>query len=485
MKLFKRSLRNRFFFSLITLVFGATILIAAVTIFQYQDEAEHYQRDKLQRKVASIEASIDYQIENTTYPVNTKHIPLIFKDKIYEISHIHDTQIKLYDLEGNLLKSSQATFLRHPDSTQLDVLILNRLKNSIGNHFYSSHNDGDHKYLSSFSYITDKHFKPLAILSLPHIENFGFMEKEIHDFLLILGQVYFLLIIAAIILSYFFSRYITKSIDKISTKIHDTRVDQKNQKILMPSVPLEIKGLIKAYNSMVDELEESAVKLATSEREQAWREMAKQVAHEIKNPLTPMRLNMQSFEYHFDPKDPDIKTKLHEFSQSMIEQIDTMSTIASAFSNFAEMPQPKNERLNVPEVIKTALDIFEEGHISFATESEELYTIFDRTQLIRVITNLIKNAYQATKEGETPQISVSISCIDELIQIDIADKGTGIADEHKQHIFEPKFTTKTSGMGLGLGIIKQIIEAYKGQIYFKSQLGKGTTFTVKIPKHTS
>src|SRR5690606_22883214 len=157
----------------------------------------------------------------------------------------------------------------------------------------------------------------------------------------------------------------------------------------------EIYALVAAYNSMIDELEESAVKLATGERERAWREMAKQVAHEIKNPLTPMRLSVQSFHRNFNPNDPNILQKVEEYSNTLIHQIDTMSSIASAFSNFAKMPAQQNETLNVPKIVKLALDIFNEDYIIFSTEQEEILAKFDRTQLIRVVTNLVKNAIQA------------------------------------------------------------------------------------------
>lgn len=485
MKLFKRSLRNRFFFSLIILVFGASILIAGVTIYQYRDEAKKYQKDKRERKLNSIEASINYQIENTTYPVDTKHIPLIFKDKIYEISHIHNLRINLYDLEGHLLKSSKATFFRQQDRTDIPQKILFSLKNSAENHFVIQRVDKDgKKYQSAYAYITDTHFKPLAILNLPQIKNDGFMKKELHDFLSILGQVYLLLIVAAVILSYFFSKYITKSLNAVSEKIYATRVDKRNQKILIKNVPQEITGLIKAYNAMVEELEESAAKLAAGERERAWRDMAKQVAHEVKNPLTPMRLSIQNFERNFDPNAEQSEEELRDFSQSLIQQIDTMSAIASAFSDFAKMPKQNNELLNVPEVIKLALEIFKEDYLTFSSEKEEIWAHFDRTQLIRIITNLVKNAIQACSDQKTPRIEVTVGLKSEKIFVKIEDNGQGISEENKNRIFEPKFTTKSSGMGLGLGIIKNIIETYKGKIYFESIENKGTTFMVVFPKNT-
>jgi len=204
------------------------------------------------------------------------------------------------------------------------------------------------------------------------------------------------------------SKYITKSIKNVSDKINQTRLDKRNEKILLPNASEEIFNLVNAYNDMVEELGESAVKLAKSEREQAWREMAKQVAHEIKNPLTPMRLTVQSFEQRFDVNDPKIKEKINEFSKSLIQQIDTMSSIASAFSNFAEMPKQKREELNVVEVVKLALDIFNEDYIRYFHEEEILFAKLDKTQLIRVVTNLVKNATQSLENLENPQIEVKV-----------------------------------------------------------------------------
>lgn len=484
MKIFRRSLRTRIFLSMIFLVLGASILIASVTIYQYKDEAEKYQIDKLKQKETSIRASINYEINNTTYPVYTKYMPLIFKDKIYELTNVHNTKINIYDLNGTLLKSSQPTFFRDSLSTKMTKKALNGLRNSQTKRFVIHRTDKDgNDYQSSYTYITDKYFKPLAILNLPHIEDDGFMEKELHDFLSILGQVYILMIIAAIILSYFLSKYITKSLKTVSEKIHATRLDRRNKKIEIKDAGVEISTLIRAYNSMIDELEQSAVKLATSEREQAWREMAKQVAHEIKNPLTPMRLSIQSFERKFDPSDSNNQEKIKEFTGSLIQQIDTMSSIASAFSNFAKMPAQQDETLNVPKIVKLALDIFNENYLHFATESEEILAKFDRTQLIRVVTNLVKNAIQATQAHQKPNIKVLVKSEEQNVCILITDNGTGISEENKERIFEPKFTTKSSGMGLGLGIIKTIIEAYYGSITFQSEIGEGTTFIVKFPKN--
>jgi nitrogen fixation/metabolism regulation signal transduction histidine kinase len=234
---------------------------------------------------------------------------------------------------------------------------------------------------------------------------------------------------------------------------------------------------------MIDELENSAAQLATNEREAAWREMAKQVAHEIKNPLTPMRLTVQSFERKFDPNDPDIHEKMKEYSHTLIQQIDTMSSIASAFSTYAQMPAQQDETLNVIKITKLALDIFNEAYIYFTSEKKEVIIKFDRTQLIRVITNLVKNSIQAIHENhqEEPKIEVKVYQDESFAIISVMDNGTGITDENKAMVFEPKFTTKTSGMGLGLAMVKKIVETYEGEISFKTLKGEGTTFIVKLP----
>lgn len=233
---------------------------------------------------------------------------------------------------------------------------------------------------------------------------------------------------------------------------------------------------------MIDELQESAVKLAKSEREQAWREMAKQVAHEIKNPLTPMRLTVQSFERKFDPEDPNIKEKLAEYSQTLIQQIDVMSSIASAFSDFAKMPTQKREKIEVISVVKLALDIFNEDAVKYYPKQKELYANLDKTQLIRIVTNLVKNALQASENNENPLIDVKVFSEGNDVKITVSDNGKGIYEDVKDLIFEPKFTTKSSGMGLGLPMIKNIIEAYDGAISFTSKEGIGTVFTVILPK---
>lgn len=460
--------------------------LSVLTVIQYKEEAEDYHRDRLQRKEANIIENINYVLKNTTYPIETATIPLIFKSKIYEIKDIHNLEIHLYDLKGTLLKSSRASFLKDTSYAKLSKEVLRHIENSpTKTYVYSFEEDGQ-EYQSSYSYLTDASFKPLAILNLPYIEDDGFINKELKENLIRVAIVYGFMLFMAIALAYFLSKYITRSLKTVSDKITETRLNKRNKKIKLDgNSSLEIVTLVEAYNSMIDELEISAAQLASSEREAAWREMAKQVAHEIKNPLTPMRLSVQSFQRKFDPQDSNITEKVSEFSKTLIQQIDTMSSIASAFSTYAKMPAQQDEHLDVVKITKLALDIFNEEYIYFFSEEKEIISKFDRTQWIRVITNLVKNSIQAIEKQppSKPRIEVRLFSEQDHVQITVSDNGAGISEENKAKVFEPKFTTKSSGMGLGLAMVKNIVETYQGNISLQSVEGKGTTFTVSIPKN--
>ncbi|MFD0977155.1 sensor histidine kinase [Salinimicrobium gaetbulicola] len=483
MKLLKFSLRTRIFLSMILLVLLASILIGGITVYQYKEEAKDYHQERLERKEEAIRENIKFVIESTTYEVSKDNITLILKErgKIHEISQVHNMPLNIYSLEGDLILKSKQSFF--PDTTDLQLAdgILEGLSNNSRKRVLVHTTKNNKRFQSSYTYITDNKFKPLAILNLPYLEDDYFITRDLENFLIKLVEVYLFMLLIAVLLAYFLSKYITRSLKTISEKIHQTRLDKRNQKIDIGNVSEEIYTLVSAYNSMIDELEESAVKLATNEREQAWREMAKQVAHEIKNPLTPMRLSVQNFQRKFDPGDPEVNHKVNEFSETLINQIDTMSSIASAFSSFAKMPAQQNETLNVPKIVKLAIDIFNEEYILFSAEKEEILAKFDRTQLIRVVTNLVKNAIQATEDVENPAILVAVTEEDGFACLTVSDNGTGITEENKPKVFEPKFTTKSSGMGLGLAMVKNIVESCNGTIDFTSKLNKGTIFKVRFP----
>ncbi len=478
----KLSLRSRIFLYMILLVFLASILIAAVTIYQYNEQSKEYNLQRLERKEKQLLKSIQYELNETTYARETEKLALIFKSKIYEIRETLNVHFNIYDLEGNLVKSTRQSFGNTALLNCIPAEILNGINTSIDKRFVKVSETLDGSVQSSYIIFGFKS-KPLGILNIPYFEDDSFNDKELKEFLIRLGYAYFIMLLIAILFAYFISKYITKSLKTISDKMNKTRLEERNEKIELKGASQEISVLIASYNSMIDKLEDSAVKLATSEREQAWREMAKQVAHEIKNPLTPMRLSVQSFQRKFDPNDEAIHKKVDEYSKTLIQQIDTMSAIASAFSSFAKMPAQKSEQFNAVEVIQLALDIFTDTPIIYKPAKPIITVNLDRTQLIRMVTNLIKNAIQAIPEEREPNISVAIKLDKFNVIIEVSDNGIGILEENKARIFEPKFTTKTSGMGLGLPIIKNIVKTFKGTITFTSVKNEGTVFKITFPKN--
>jgi len=479
-----KSLRVRIFLSMLLLVVGASILIVIVTIFQYKEEAEDYHRDRLIRKEQAVRQNINYILRNAGDNLSTEDLVEIFKEKIYEIKDIHNIELYLYDLEGKLLISSKATFSKDTTAQYIPNYVMNALDSSLTNRYIEAFIENKQEYQSSYTYITDRTFRPLAILNMPYVENDDFIKKELKENLSRLTLAYLFMLIIAIIMAYFLTKYITKSLNEVSVKLKETTLNKRNTKIEIKNASSEIATLVTAYNSMIDELEHSAAQLAVSEREAAWREMAKQVAHEIKNPLTPMRLSAQSLQRNFNIEDPSSTEKVNAFTTTLIQQIDTLSSIASAFSMYAEMPAQQEETLDVVQITKMALDIFNEPYIVFQTDVNELLAVFDRTQLIRVITNMVKNSIQAISQ-ETPQnpkILVRVLETDEHVKITVEDNGIGILEENAEKVFELKFTTKTSGMGLGLAMVKKIVETYNGTVSFVSLPERGTRFIVQFPK---
>jgi len=473
------SLRGRIFIAMIFLVVVASLLIAGVTIYQYREQSNQYHEQRLQRKEAQLHTRIDYILSQTNFPQTEAYLDSIFGEVVFQVADEQNVNFRIYNLSGQLITSTQ--FPLQQEATRVPQSTLKALDMALDGHFIEIQTLEEEQYRSSFSYIEDAQGARLGILNLPYYDDDSLSAMELQNFLARLLQVYVLMLGIAILLAYFVSKYITQSLEEIGTKINTIALNKSNQKILVDRASKEISQLVDAYNSMVDQLEASAVKLAKSEREHAWREMAKQVAHEIKNPLTPMRLSVQSFEQQFDPSAENAREKLADYSKTLIQQIDILSTIASAFSNFAEMPAQQSEILDVAKTTKLALEIFNDKNITFDAPQSPICARLDRTQLIRVVTNLVKNAVQACAETPNPSIEVRVFEKHQRVCITITDNGTGIPKKHVDKIFEPKFTTKSSGMGLGLGMVKNIVQTYAGTIDFQSVPNKITTFTVCFP----
>ena len=470
------SIRFRIFLAMTFLVIIAFGGIAILTIPQYEEQSNKYHEQRLERKKSQLQRSISYIFQNTPSTLNQIQLDSVFKENIFQIADVQNVNFNIYNLDGSLLNSTLIGA-----ENKINDLVLLKLKNSEELSIIQKTTINNVQYRSSYSLILDNLSNPIWILNLPYYDDDQLNSYELNSFIAIFGKVYFLILIIAIIFSYLISVYITKSLSEIGKKIKQTRLDKTNTKIQIKARSKEVNILVESYNKMVEMLNDSVKKLSKSNKEQAWREMAKQVAHEIKNPLTPMRLSIQSFQRNFDKNDSKFKSRLDEFSKTLIQQIDTMSTIASAFSNFAEMPAQQGEKINIIETTKLALKIFKENYIVFSSEFEDLQVRIDRTQMVRIITNLIKNALEACELIKEPKVQVIIEKKKKEVLISVIDNGEGISKELKNKIFEPKFTTKTSGMGLGLGMVKNLVDSYDGRISVRSKIDSGTTFSIAFP----
>lgn len=473
------SLRARIFIALIFLVLVASLLIAGVTIFQYSEQSNAYHEQRLERKEIQLKKRIGYLLEDAVLEVTPHNAAAIFEPHMQQTADVLNINFRIYSLSGVLMSTTQ--LMESSPVKELPKSLLDQLESTPSERLIDVSTTDGIRMRSSYFYVFDPNGSPLAILNVPYFDDDSLSSLELNAFLLRLIQVYVIMLIIAIILAYIVSSYITQSLETISVKLNQTKLAKSNTKIELTKASKEISALVEAYNHMVDELEQSAIELAKSQREAAWREMAKQVAHEIKNPLTPMRLSIQHFERQVAKGTSEWKTEVHEFSQTLIQQIDIMSAIASAFSQFAAMPMGQSARINVTETVKRALELYKDVPITLEAD-ETYYAQLDSTQLVRIVNNLMSNAIDACAEVSEPHICARLFGDKKWIYFSVEDNGRGITQVLHERIFEPTFTTKTSGMGLGLSMVKSIVETYGGTVQFESKPDIATRFEVRFPR---
>lgn len=473
----KRSLGSRIYLSMIALIVISLIIIGVFTIYFFKNQNDVYHLARLQRKEQSIMLALQYfVIENDVVEANQN-----LEKKLDELANIHGLDFNLYNEFGGLF------YTTINDETK-DFLAKEKIPSAIVNKVVNSNDPliveeklEDQNYLSTYFILKNQYNKPISVVNIPYHKDSKRSTDELSAFLNTLIQVFLLLFAGASLIAYFLSNYITKSLQVVSERIKLTKLSDDNPHIEWDSDD-EIGELVKDYNRMVDELNESANQLARSERQSAWKEMARQVAHEIKNPLTPMRLNIQHLQRSILDNPDELQERMDKFTKVMLEQIDTLSRIASEFSNFAKMPRPEIEALNLSDTLISAVELYENTPnvaVCFTNElTMETEIHADRKQLIRAISNLIKNGIQAIQPDTKGRIEVKLFDEKQQIHISVSDNGKGISVVEREKIFEPYFTTKSGGTGLGLALVKNIFNEFGAEISFDTELSKGTVFTI-------
>ncbi len=475
--------RKRLQFSIISIVFVTFLFIGILSIAyiisinntKTEDvltEKSHSVLIEMEHKLASIE-----ELDSELYPY--------INEILVKFSQVFFTDINLYDLSGNLVASSRPQiFDEGLISTRMDNMAMGKIL--VGNKLLFIHREriGNYEYLSAYMPFRNASKDLIAVLNLPYFAKQDALKDEISTFLTAFINVYLIIFVIAIIVTIIISQQITKPLLLIRSKMSKLQLVKTNDKINWSSKD-ELGQLVDEYNRMIEELEKSAEMLARSERETAWREMAKQVAHEIKNPLTPMKLSIQHLKRLIEQKDPSWESQFKRISNTIIEQIDSLSSIASEFSDFAKMPVGKMKEIDLCEILNREMELYHNSGIEIRLKSDlkgPCLIYADEKQLMRAFNNLIENSIQAVEGVENPEIEIRLEESRQHYRVSIQDNGAGIEPEIVEKIFSPNFTTKSGGMGLGLAIVKSIIVEAGGEIDFSSRPGQGTTFVVVLPK---
>lgn len=463
------TLRVRTFLFMLLIILVAFVLTGTFSLYHFRSENKQYHFDRLSRKENAMISHLDYVTKDyRRLDLEESEWRDLLREKVSEVSSVHHLDMGVYSKEGKLLSAN----LIHtndpkvfPPTIFIDYVALSGENVSL--------NIVERPpYLIGTRALQDEKGNVLLVIRVPYEVSANDIPDEDYNFLRRLAFIYVVLFILGIVMALFLSNYISKNMRAVSERLKEFRLNQSNEKLDWRFKD-EIGELISEYNVMVEKLEKTAIELAQSERESAWKEMAQQVAHEIKNPLTPMKLTLQMMQRE---KDVD---ELHSMAANLLEEIDSLSHIAEAFSRFAQMPDLSLDAEDVSYLTNRAASLYLDQGIRFVSTGP-LHARVDKEQWTRVIHNLIKNAVQSIPEGREADILITAAKADDKAMISVQDNGGGIPEDMQHKVFEPNFTTKSSGMGLGLALVKNLVNSFGGAIGFDTS-EKGTTFIIVLP----
>ncbi len=457
---FFNSLQNKLQITVILLIVVTFIFIGLVTIFYVNRLSERYAYNMLERK---LEMSMRL-FKQSNFDINT------FQNTINDLHFAENIHLYLLDDEGEMITSNHgAPFVAATDLQQDTSLVLRQ---------FSQHGKPTYGMTSK---LTFSNLDPLFIKIVSN--NPSDRISNVNDFMGTLINIYVFLFIIAGTIAIFISKPITDPITAIGERMRQLKLGKENKPLSYDKND-ELGALVNEYNQMIEKLDSSSKLIAQTERDMAWREMAKQVAHEIKNPLTPMKLSIQYLQRAISVADADPQVLVKRISHTLIEQIDNLSQIANEFSNFGTLPEGNNEKVSLNEVVEAIHDLFrkrDDMDIYLEEPIDDIIVFADKHHLIRILNNLVKNAMQAIPDDRRGKIHLKLYQDKNKALIKVSDNGTGIPDYMKDKVFTPNFTTKNSGTGLGLAISANMIESFNGRIYFETEENVGTDFYIDIP----
>jgi len=477
---FRLGLTSKFQYTFITLLVISFIGTFFVSINFIQQKYQEEQIANLENKKSYIQKALQerYYWNQDLNAVNSQALNLDLQD----LSYIYHTDIHVYNNSGVLVGSSQPIiFYKNLISNRIAPIPFFAANTNMNQYEHI----GQLKYLTGYTDFNNGDFMQIGYIAIPQFFSQDEIQSEIESFLAVIIQIYLIIIFLAILISIFIGNQLSAPLIMLENKLKEMRLGSRNEKIDYTQND-EIGQLVIQYNRTIDELEQSAKLLAKSERESAWKSMARQVAHEINNPLTPMKLSIQQLRRTKQMNDERFDDYFEKSTTMLVEQIDNLSRIAGTFSNFARMPEASFEKVDIAarlfSVVQLFMNNFEHIQIEYKGKEKDVFVYADPEQLVQVFNNLMKNAIQSIPDERAGEILISLQNNNEGINIDIKDNGVGIKSDIQDKLFVPNFTTKSTGMGLGLAIAKNIIELSGGTISFTTIVDETTTFTIKLPK---
>ncbi|MCC6287506.1 MAG: HAMP domain-containing histidine kinase [Chitinophagaceae bacterium] len=483
------NIRSQIYATVIFVSVFALVVVGGTTIVFFTSSYNKNNKDRLSKSIQDISKELkgnisDHRMKDEAIQVYDSAYSRELRQQITNLAQSHDVDVNLYNSDGSLQISSQPfVYNKGVLSRMMEPLALYNLQKLKKIQYIQEESYGKMKYLSIYVPVLGDNRNAVAYLNIPYFNSQNRLKQQIASFLVTIITINAFIFLLAGIIALFLTNRITGSFTLIGAMMRDVNLGKHNAEIVWTKKD-EIGVLVKEYNKMVQKLEESAVALAKTEREGAWREMARQVAHEIKNPLTPMKLSIQYLQKAINNNAPNVKDLSANVAQTLVEQIDHLSRIAAEFSQFANIGNAKNEVFDLNTLLSSLVylhDVQERVSVKLNTGDDPIMINADKTQINRLFTNLLQNAIEAIPEENNGWVTVAKEANGHKVIMSIKDTGTGIPKSARTNIFTPNFTTKTSGTGLGLAICKGIVEQAHGTLWFDTAEGKGTTFYVELP----
>ena len=484
----KLTLRQRIHFSMLGVVLVSFTIIGIVTIAFFRNQYETTNVTKLEAAMEVVEESIQDYMQTNRALANSNTFDTTSRSKRFNafitgLSTEQKIDINIFNAGGTLNVTSQDDIY---DKALLARIIrpdaYYQLNNQGRSLLIQSEKIGTLSYLSGYIPLHDEYGTRYGYINVPFFSSEKDLNFQISNIVVTLINLYAFIFLLSSLFTVFISRWLTRTLNIVISQFSRLNL-QRNERIQWPYDD-EIGLLVREYNKMVKKVEENAILLAQSERESAWREMARQVAHEIKNPLTPMKLNIQYMQQALHNNYPNARELVERVSVSLVEQIDNLSYIASEFSNFAKMPEARPEDIDLNALVENSLELYlndKDVQVTLEKYPGSLHIHSDRSQLLRVLNNLLQNAKQSIPSEREGTILVRVEKAGNNALISVKDNGVGMEEDMVRKIFQPYFTTKSSGTGLGLAMTKKIIEFWKGKIWFETVEHQGTVFYVELP----